>query len=84
LEAQVSWGAEAAEALQPLQICVSQLVSAIRRHLRRLLTHKEMQPVRPELEIILYVTDDPQDSFSHEVSEAVEKAEAFLQRHLKI
>jgi hypothetical protein len=37
-----------------------------------------------ELDMILSVNDDRQDPFSEEIREAVEKAEKFLQRHLKI
>jgi hypothetical protein len=85
LEAQVSWGAEAVAAIEPLHNCAVKLQTAIRRHLRRLLRHREMTPARAEeLEIILYVSDDLQDSFSSDIKEAVEKAENFLQRHLKI
>jgi hypothetical protein len=85
LEAQVSWGGEAVAAIEPLQNCALRLRSAIRRHLRRLLRDGQMTPARAEeLEIILYVDDDLQDPFSDDIREAVEKAEKFLQRHLKI
>jgi hypothetical protein len=85
LEAQVSWGAEAVAAIEPLQNCALTLRSAIRRHLRRLLRHGELTAARAEeLDMILSVNDDRQDPFSEEIREAVEKAEKFLQRHLKI
>ena len=82
LEAQVSWGNDATAAIQPLQKSAAKLYSVIRRHIRRLLRGREMTPAE-ELDLMLY-NDSQEDPFSKEIKLAVETAEKFLQKHLKL
>jgi hypothetical protein len=90
LEAEVSWGDNAAAAVHPLRQCRQKLYTATRRHLNRLSARRPQRlnaSEIEELERIIYeiYTDNPSDeSFTQEIGRAIELVEKFLKPHLKL
>ena len=91
LEAEVSWGRNVHNKINPLNECIGKLCSTINLHLHSLqnnyheTSQRDAENINSRLKILYTVSDDPnKDDFLNQINLAVIEVEEFLKPYLKL